>query len=115
MFTTTALTNTHTSHPILILTNIILDDTSLHSTIYLPISSLTNNATPSLPLPSSTPDTLPITLPKLTSPFPFIFVSLNANTSIILLTNMLPISPLFSSLVPQPRTYTHTHAHTHKN
>ncbi|KAK7076771.1 hypothetical protein SK128_022076 [Halocaridina rubra] len=51
-----------TSHPSLILATIIRDDAAFHSTTHLFISSLTNRATPYLPLPLSTPETLPITL-----------------------------------------------------
>ena len=60
---------------------------------------------PSLALPLSTPDTLPVTSPNATSPFPFIFVSHKANTSIPLLPNIHPISLLLLSIELHPRTF----------
>ena len=83
----------------------LIEDTSFHSTTLFSIHSLNNSATPSLPLPLSTPDTLPVTSPNATSPFPFIFVSHKANTSIPLLPNIHPISLLLLSIELHPRTF----------
>ena len=74
----------------------LAEDTSFHSTTLFPIHSLNNSATP-LALSLSTPDTLPVTSPNATSPFHFIFVSHKANTSILLLPNIHPISHLLLS------------------
>ena len=86
-------------------THISLENTSFYSTTLFPIHSLNNSATPSLALPLSTPDTLPVTSPNATSPFPFIFVSHKANTSIHLLPNIHPISLLLLSIELHPRTF----------
>merc|ERR1711895_103095 len=84
-----APTITYLLSPIFILTYISLDDTSFHSvTLFLQFSP-TIIHTPSIALPSHTPETRPTTFPNVHCPVPFNFVSLDTSTSSPLLSLLL--------------------------